>query len=242
MTANAGCVNSIDLTLTTMNGWTIIEQTRNSVTLQNAGDLMLSLSFSFPGESISQWSNDEQAQLLADLQAAYCGSSTASCALESDFSYENIEGGMTITVILGPFLNSAEVSAAESIAVDGGISFSWGEGVEVTSGGQGFDIDGCLEPVCDSGYDADGYCVDRFGFETGYDCACSRGFEDYNNVCTPTCGDGIRVGPESCDDGNNNNNDGCVESCFCKLLSSIGFCRCWSWSMFLCLHCKWICF
>lgn len=35
-------------------------------------------------------------------------------------------------------------------------------------------------------------------------------------VCHPICGDGIKIAPEKCDDGNTLNGDGCDQYCFCS--------------------------
>jgi len=43
--------------------------------------------------------------------------------------------------------------------------------------------------------------------------SCSSGYYPVSNICSPSCGDGILVPTEACDDGNNNNNDGCSSTC-----------------------------
>jgi cysteine-rich repeat protein len=45
---------------------------------------------------------------------------------------------------------------------------------------------------------------------------CNTGYEANPggaNTCDTKCGDGLRLGAEACDDGNNNNGDGCSSTC-----------------------------
>ena len=42
---------------------------------------------------------------------------------------------------------------------------------------------------------------------------CNPGFYEELNTCVPICGDGEVRGTEACDDGNDNNNDDCLNSC-----------------------------
>lgn len=42
---------------------------------------------------------------------------------------------------------------------------------------------------------------------------CTNALIAPETVCTTTCGDGLKVGFEICDDGNNINTDGCYNNC-----------------------------
>mmetsp|Transcript_5603 Transcript_5603/g.6335 ORF Transcript_5603/g.6335 Transcript_5603/m.6335 type:complete len:80 (+) Transcript_5603:531-770(+) len=53
---------------------------------------------------------------------------------------------------------------------------------------------------------------DQYGrIEPGYQC--NQGRPDRPDFCWPTCGDGLRVCPEACDDGNTVGGDGCSANC-----------------------------
>jgi len=55
-------------------------------------------------------------------------------------------------------------------------------------------------------------CTDQCKLELGYTCSYDRQNRSLG-ACTPTCGDGILVYLEECDDGNRMNGDGCSASC-----------------------------
>jgi len=73
--------------------------------------------------------------------------------------------------------------------------------------------DGILDPgqECDqkgsSTLNGDG-CSASCTLEPGWSCT-----EGQNSLCTNTCGDGIKNGVDSCDDGNQTSQDGCSASC-----------------------------
>jgi cysteine-rich repeat protein len=74
--------------------------------------------------------------------------------------------------------------------------------------------DHCPGHDCQDAGDLNAQCVDNSGTVEGYSCSCSSGFEDIDGVCQPICGDGQIVdGEQGCDDGNNDNGDGCSASC-----------------------------
>ena len=54
-------------------------------------------------------------------------------------------------------------------------------------------------------------CSPTCQIETGF--TCIGGSLESQDVCTPTCGDGLRVGLETCDDGNRIAGDGCGFDC-----------------------------
>ena len=52
-------------------------------------------------------------------------------------------------------------------------------------------------------------CSTSCRVEPGWSCSDASG----TDVCTPICGDGLRVGTETCDDGNTDAGDGCSSTC-----------------------------
>jgi cysteine-rich repeat protein len=78
-------------------------------------------------------------------------------------------------------------------------------------------IVGFEEPKISRGYCDDGNTVNGDGCsrdcqeECGY--SCSGGGSSSLDLCTTSCGDGLRVGAEECDHANNVNGDGCSSTC-----------------------------
>ncbi|MGN1072573.1 MAG: DUF4215 domain-containing protein [Bradymonadia bacterium] len=83
--------------------------------------------------------------------------------------------------------------------------------------------DGILDPdgyeECDDGNTKNGDgCSSTGEIETGYVCVCDKSSIGHNKsnpacVCSTSCGDGIRMPDEECDDGNNKSGDGCSAGC-----------------------------
>lgn len=48
---------------------------------------------------------------------------------------------------------------------------------------------------------------------TNYQCECLEGYAFDSNSCLAVCGDGLVFSSEECDDGNNDNGDGCSSIC-----------------------------
>ena len=61
-------------------------------------------------------------------------------------------------------------------------------------------MDMCTAGICSNPAEASG-------------AACTGGFCDGAAMCDPTCGDGMQVGAETCDDGNTTSGDGCSALC-----------------------------
>eukprot|EP00931_Biecheleriopsis_adriatica_P040733 TRINITY_DN23337_c0_g1_i1.p1 TRINITY_DN23337_c0_g1~~TRINITY_DN23337_c0_g1_i1.p1 ORF type:complete len:4853 (-),score=966.29 TRINITY_DN23337_c0_g1_i1:13-14571(-) len=80
-----------------------------------------------------------------------------------------------------------------------------GDGIALMNFGEECD-DGNRKP-------SDG-CDEHCKVETGYSCGIpATGSGSYASVCTPICGDGLQRAPETCDDGNVAEGDGCTAQC-----------------------------
>ena len=56
-------------------------------------------------------------------------------------------------------------------------------------------------------------CSSECTVETGCGYTCAGGSATDKDVCTSTCGDGFKAHSEACDDGNNDDDDGCSNAC-----------------------------
>ena len=76
----------------------------------------------------------------------------------------------------------------------------------------GFEESEISKGYCDDGNTVNGDgCSRDCQEECGY--SCSGGRSSSPDVCTASCGDGLRVGAEECDHANNVNGDGCSSTC-----------------------------
>eukprot|EP00656_Telonema_subtile_P054704 TRINITY_DN8238_c0_g1_i1.p1 TRINITY_DN8238_c0_g1~~TRINITY_DN8238_c0_g1_i1.p1 ORF type:complete len:539 (+),score=107.56 TRINITY_DN8238_c0_g1_i1:120-1736(+) len=68
------------------------------------------------------------------------------------------------------------------------------------------------EACDDKNLDKNDGCSPTCQVELGWECALAENAEQ-GDVCSPSCGDGLRLGNEQCDDGNRLDGDGCSSEC-----------------------------
>jgi len=119
---------------------------------------------------------------------------TSSCVVRLGYECsENAAGTTTSCTVLGGWDCPTDVNA--NCATVCGDSYTV-EGVEECDDGNTVATDGCTN-ACD--------------VVSGWECKVWYDDDDQDSECSPVMGDGAIVGTEECDDGNNNDDDGCAD-------------------------------
>jgi len=193
------CTETASVTLSVSASWSITDESRSQVTVSYLGPKAYGydLSLTIPGETVSDWSADDETLLIANLMSFYNDPILSFTLL----SLTDVNGNLVIVVNVLGFSTMSSVTFSYDLILGGGLVLSDSAFSSVTSTAStpglscsmGFsttsssdvcsDTDACLTDSCSDDGDLTAVCLDAVAPEVGWSCNCTIGWEENNGTC-----------------------------------------------------------